>query len=310
MNKLVLKEFLNIYWLRPETAVWRTMDVIMMKDFNFISPSLDLGCGDGLFSYIRGGGDMHLAFDVYSDVNLTDYFNNADVYDHFNQSTLVEIMRKPAYRINAALDHKNNLLEKAKRLDFYDNFIQHDCNNMLPFSDNNFNTVFSNIIYWLDNPRNVLQEINRVLRIGGKAALLLPDKSFKNSSFYNRLYLETFDEQWKWLEKIDRGRVTENMKHMYTSDEWEEMFVKASFKITSHKRHLSKYFISMWDIGLRPIFPLLHKMQSKLRIEDKLEVKKEWIDLFIDFGLSIIENDLQRDENDFTFHYYEIQKNL
>ena len=29
----VLKELLNVYWLRPETALWRAIDIEIMKDF-------------------------------------------------------------------------------------------------------------------------------------------------------------------------------------------------------------------------------------------------------------------------------------
>ncbi len=54
--KNVLMKFLNAFWLRPETALWRTLDVESMRDFEFVSPSLDLGCGDGTFSFVRGGG--------------------------------------------------------------------------------------------------------------------------------------------------------------------------------------------------------------------------------------------------------------
>ena len=54
--KEILKNFLNAYWLRPETALWRTLDVEAMRTFKGTSPSLDLGCGDGTFSFIRAGG--------------------------------------------------------------------------------------------------------------------------------------------------------------------------------------------------------------------------------------------------------------
>lgn len=59
--KEILKNFLNAYWLRPETALWRTLDVEAMRTFKVTSPSLDLGCGDGTFSFIRaGGGGMRM----------------------------------------------------------------------------------------------------------------------------------------------------------------------------------------------------------------------------------------------------------
>lgn len=82
--KNMLNRFLKAYWLRPETAMWRTLDVESMKKFKFVSPSLDLGCGDGTFSFLRAGGEFQDNFDVFLDVdNLDRFFENSDVYDSF-----------------------------------------------------------------------------------------------------------------------------------------------------------------------------------------------------------------------------------
>lgn len=43
-------QLLNIFWLRPETALWRYLDINTLRDFEFVGHSLDFGCGDGLFS--------------------------------------------------------------------------------------------------------------------------------------------------------------------------------------------------------------------------------------------------------------------
>lgn len=86
--KNLLRNFLNAYWLRPETALWRTLDVEAMKNFKFASPSLDLGGGDGTFSFLRAGGEYDNAFDVFLDVdNLDKFFDNVDVYDSFKNIT-------------------------------------------------------------------------------------------------------------------------------------------------------------------------------------------------------------------------------
>jgi len=74
MNK-TLNKFLNAYWLRPESALWRTCDVESMKGFEFKAPSLDLGCGDGTFSFLRAGGQFDDTYDVFMDVdNLETFF--------------------------------------------------------------------------------------------------------------------------------------------------------------------------------------------------------------------------------------------
>jgi hypothetical protein len=59
------EELLNVFWLRPETALWREIDVRAMKQFSFKAPSLDLGCGDGIFSFIRSGGGFSSDFDAF-----------------------------------------------------------------------------------------------------------------------------------------------------------------------------------------------------------------------------------------------------
>ena len=45
------KEYLNVYWARPETALWRTIEVEIIDKFRgeyLPYPVLDLGCGDGI----------------------------------------------------------------------------------------------------------------------------------------------------------------------------------------------------------------------------------------------------------------------
>jgi len=44
-----LENFLSIYWLRPETAIWRTLDAIQLSKITFEKPIIDIGCGDGIF---------------------------------------------------------------------------------------------------------------------------------------------------------------------------------------------------------------------------------------------------------------------
>ena len=67
----ILKELLNVYWLRPETALWRALDIETMKDFKVTGRSLDLGCGDGVLSFIRGGGKFDISFDDYQSIGIT-----------------------------------------------------------------------------------------------------------------------------------------------------------------------------------------------------------------------------------------------
>ncbi|MBI5643504.1 MAG: methyltransferase domain-containing protein [Deltaproteobacteria bacterium] len=282
-----------------------------MRDFVFDGPSLDLGCGDGIFSFIRAGGEFDYSFDMFKSVsNLDKFFDKVDIYDHFDERLVNPVVTmRPDYVIDVALDHKETLLKKSATLGLYKKLVPHDANKPLPFEDDSFNTIFSNMLYWLDSPEAVFKEIKRILRPGGKAAIMLPNSTFLEYSFYYKLYLKTKDPEWKWLERIDRGRIAENIKHAYDAKIWEESFKKAGLKVALHKQHLSKTVIEVWDIGLRPLFPVLHKMAGKLTESDRIEIKKEGIDLVLGLVEPLCSETWVTDKAYApAFHYYLLTK--
>lgn len=309
----ILRKLMNVYWLRPETALWRAVDMETMKNFDFKGKSLDLGCGDGVFSFIRAGGNFDDSFDDYQSLgNLEKFFDNNDIHDSFKEGYKPKISRKPDYFISFALDHKKTLLYKAKELDFYNNFVLHDANKKLPFEDNSFYSIFSNIVYWIDNPQKTFNEIARVLQTGGAAALMLPDKIFPEFSFYNRLFVKkNNDKNFQFLKYLDRGRF-DLIKVCKDYKEWEEIIKNSGLSIAEHKMHLSKTIIEMWDIGLRPIFPVLLKLIRSIKNENILtEVKREWIEIFMKFLQPIFELEKESSLNQNTekaFHYFVLKK--
>jgi SAM-dependent methyltransferase len=276
----VIREMLNAYWLRPETALWRSLDVEAMARFDFRSPSLDLGCGDGLFSFIRAGGRLSESFDAFQSVGRLDsFFKNADVFDRA-PAVRAEVRRRPAYRIDVGFDQKPNLLAKAAGLGLYKKVVPGDANRRLPFPDASFNTIFSNIVYWLDDPNQVFSEISRILRPGGRCCVMLPNETLPKYSFYQRFYAATKDKRFKFLEMLDRGRLSDNIKQAKSEAQWRRIFAKAGLKVAGHGGHLSKTTVEIWDIGLRPLFPVLHKMAFGLSRAKRAEVKKEWVKTF------------------------------
>lgn len=310
--KDVLKNFLNAYWLRPETALWRTLDVESMKGFEFAAPSLDLGCGDGTFSFIRGGGVYRDDFDVFWDVKcLDEYWSNTDVYDSYDtQMEKREAVEKKAdHVIDAGMDFKGNLLRKAEKLGLYRRFINADANEILPFENESFQSVFSNIIYWLDDPEKVFKEIYRILRHDGTCCVMLPDITFLETSFYYSLYEKAGLKQFEFLRLIDRGRITENIKVVKSYAEWKNIIENAGLEIQDCIPHLSKTLLRIWDIGLRPIFPMLKKMTAQIEKNSLMEIKKEWIDLFLKIGYPIIENDrMLAHDSEFCFFCFILRK--
>lgn len=143
-----------------------------MEDFEIRGDSLDLGCGDGVFSFIRANGTFDITFDDYQSIgNLDKFYENIDIHDTFKEKYEPMISKQAKYKFKYALDHKENLLSKAKKLNLYEYFIKHDANKTLPFEDSSIDCVFSNIVYWINDPQKILNEISRILKDGGEMCI-------------------------------------------------------------------------------------------------------------------------------------------
>jgi ubiquinone/menaquinone biosynthesis C-methylase UbiE len=62
------------------------------------------------------------------------------------------------------------------------------------FPDEKFQTIFSNIFYWIPKLRQLLQESKRILKSSGRIIILVPDKKLKQNLIYNQ-YIES-GEKW------------------------------------------------------------------------------------------------------------------
>lgn len=272
-----LRRFLKVRWLRPENAMWRTASSRAMGNTQFEDPSLDLGCGDGITSFIRAGGDFSLEFDIFTGVgDLDDFFEDEDIYNASPDEYSPKISEHPSDTISVGLDHKQDLLNKANKLDFYNELIQHDNNKPLPFSEDHFQSIFSNAVYWIDNVDFHLQEINRVLDQDGEAVLVL--RTPHVHQFLNYLHSQEDILGEELVDMIDRGR-SQHYPSLNTENEWSKKLTDAGFRINEVKPVISTTQASIWDIGLRPISPLTIKMANALELEQRRRIKEEWIDV-------------------------------
>ena len=309
-KSVTFEQLLNVFWLRPETALWREIDIRAMQSFTFNSPSLDMGCGDGIFSFIRAGGGFNPEFDAFQAMSGLDrFFEKVDVFDAFDERVSPAVTQTPRYTIDCGFDHKENLLSKAAQLGLYGELKQGDGNQQLPFLDESFNSIFSNIIYWLNDPQAVLKEIARILKPNGRVCLMLPNHTLPEFSFYNQLYVKTGSEQWAFLDKLDRGRFSDNIRQAKTRLHWEDLFSVAGLRVAEHKAYLSKIVVQTWDIGLRPLFPVLHRITQTIPSSELLDIKSEWIATLSHFLEPLADMDDNLSGNfEPAFHCYILEK--
>lgn len=285
------KNYLKLFWLRPENAILLTFLSNAIKNFEFKSPSLDLSCGDGLFMFYHLGGRLSDDDDFFSQTKSENFTHKTftDIFDSYSNDFKLTIKEKPKIQIDYGTDWKQNLLDKARELSLHKNLILHDNNNTpLPFDDNYFMSIFSDAVYWIkkDKVDALLAELNRILHPNGKIALPMMTPS----------HHQTLEQLSKILspEAIDildrKRRVT--LPGIYTYKEYEKLFEKNGFKILEVKNtYPNKILIDIWNIGLRPIQHLLIQMANSLSTEQRKRIKDEWVKIFFELGKPLLKLD-------------------
>jgi len=273
----LLRRFVQAYWLRPENALWMTLRSITLSAHALERPSIDISCGDGVFSFLHGGGAFDPAFDVFTSVARLDrrQSETGDMFDHLRDDYRPPIISRPGDSIDVGTDCKPTMLAKADRLRFYDRLVEHDNNEPLPFADGTFQTVYCNAAYWVANIDGFLAEARRITRPGGRIILQVKLDSMR------RYTLEPCEAALgrRFLDIIGRGRI-DCWPTLADRSTWETRFARARLSIENATPFVTKTHAHLWDIGLRPIAPMLVRMANALSPATRAAIKTEWVDLF------------------------------
>lgn len=273
-----LRRYLQAYWLRPENAYWMTLRSMALSTVAIDAPAIDLGCGDGVFSFLHAGGALDPGFDVFLAAGRLDRVTDehADMFDCDAAGYDPRVVRRPEWRIRVGSDLKPALLRKARALHFYDELVEHDGNRPLPFASGRFATVYTNAAYWVREIDPFLRELRRVTRRGGRVILQV------KLAEMSRFTLEAFRPQLgeRFLEIIGRGRWS-CWPTVATRAEWERRFAAAGLTILNAAPLATRTHAHIWDVGLRPIAPLLVRMANAIAPDTRAAIKRDWVELLM-----------------------------
>lgn len=306
-----LKQLLNLYWLRPETALILMLQYFHLKGEDYSKGNiLDVGPGDGTFSFLLNGGRFDKLFDVYQSIRVTeDYYKGKDMFDYYDSSTYRPLIEKgPLKKIQYGMDFNEAMIEKAKCLNFYNKLISHDMGTTFPFEDNSFDTITGfNCIHYSGNLKKTFEEVQRVLKNNGKAFFTLTGDMIKKYRIYNHYE----NHQCKWAYFIDRGRYGYGGKdvNLFSLSQWKELCENAGLTVEKHSYFLSENSYRAWDIGFRVIFPMLKKMWDNVPNDKKLEIKDFWVEKEFEMLSDYLEfeKSVSSDQSN-TFHYFVLSK--
>ena len=275
-----LQNYLQLYWLRPENALLATLKSKIIEKYSFSKPSLDISCGDGLFMFLHLGGSFDFDFDYFKNTNAENFSHDSfiDIYDLFNEEYEVPIKTQATNNIDYGTDWKKSLLDKSEKVGIYDKLIEHD-NNQKPFplQDDFFKIIHSNSIYWIKKPETLLSEIHRML--SGEGIALLEVMTPHHFSTFEKISPHLSN---KAIEILDRKR-RDTMPGLKNYLEWKEIILGQGFEIVEVQNiYPEKFVIDIWNIGLRPISHLLIQMVTKMSLEERKKIKKEWVEIFFE----------------------------
>lgn len=285
-----LGAYLHAYWLRPENAYWMTLRHVALSECSLMGPSADISCGDGLFSFLHAGGRLAPSFDVFTATgNLQQVTQqHADMFDVVHDTYQPPITREPDWRYDVGTDLKTSMLQKAARLNFYATHVQADNNQALPFEDECFQTVHCNSAYWVTAIDEFLGELHRVTRCSGTIVLHV---KLADMSRYTLEPLRSVLGD-NVLDILGRGRLA-CWPTLASQSDWERRFNKAGLRIQSSMPLARAAHAHIWDIGLRPIAPLLVRMTQSLNADTRDAIKRDWIALFMDLCEPLCDPDFE-----------------
>ena len=126
----LLRDAVSLWWLRPQNGLavasycLRGIDLTPEPGHN----AADFACGDGSIRSSKCGGRLDLALDVFGNAvhpaSVKEVAENSfDVFDHSDEAYTPTMSSRPAHRYSIGTNHKQTLLVKAAKLEFYDDLI-------------------------------------------------------------------------------------------------------------------------------------------------------------------------------------------
>jgi hypothetical protein len=275
-----LWHYLNIYFLKPFDALNDTVTSSLLTQFDWPASIVEIGPGDGLFSYIMHGGSLPLSFDRYLQTDLT----QSDIYD-FHVPGLISDDDAPTEPVViASVDSSFTHMVKVSELGFANNSL---CSSYehLPFPDGSLQAIFYYIPHGLIDHGLAIKEAHRVLTSTGTMILLAYDNSIRDSFLFHRIGSSLSGRYRRYFLALDNGRYTELMNLARTEDGWHHYFGKHGFSIEDVHRGLSTAAWKLYDTQTRPILKPLIKffnmMPSLLRTSTKLVWMLAWYPILI-----------------------------
>jgi SAM-dependent methyltransferase len=250
-----LWNYFSLYFLKPFDAVNDTLTASLISRLNWSGEFVEIGSGDGVYSYIMHGGTFPLWFDRYLLTDLT----QRDIYDTHRQSLLPVAKPLVFPNIQKAIDAKQSHVSKINEIGFAKEAICAPCEN-LPLPSGSVEAIFYYTPHGLKDHSQAISEAHRILKQDGRMLILLYDSRFKSAFLCHRLarFLKGF--LGSYFKHLDNGRYDEITNLSKTQEDWFGFFSSHGFSVQKCRAGLSTFAWRVYDTQTRPLLKVLIRL--------------------------------------------------
>ena len=276
--KSILKrlwKYHSIYFLKPHDAINDTLTSSLLDDFDWSGEILEIGSGDGVYSYIMHDGSLPLSFDRYLDVDL----QKKDIFEKHTKKLITPKKKVNFPNIFLSIDAKVFHAEKIKEINFSKDALVSRYE-QLPIKSSVIQKIFYYTPHGLKDHDQALKECLRILKDGGKLIILLYDSEVKNSFIFYRLSNLFAGALGSYFKKMDNDRFMEISNLSRTKNQWLDYFNQIGFSVENTAMGLSPLAWKFYDIQTRTILRSLVKIFSKVSGNTRKLMKMFWMLIF------------------------------
>lgn len=262
----------NLYFLKPHDAINDTLTASLLHRLDWSGTVVEIGSGDGVYSYIMHGGTFPLWSDRYLLTDLT----KQDIYDSHRGNVLQPAVTLRNPDIHLAIDAKKSHVNKIKEIGFARHCMVSSYE-ALPIASASVSKIFYYTPHGLRDHEAAIREAARILVSKGTMLILLYDAKFKPSFLCHRLAQFCPGKVGRYFSRLDNGRFDEITNLSKSHEEWEAFFLRHGFEIEKRHSGLSAFAWKAYDIQTRPLLKPLIRLFGVLPSHMRTLVKFLWM---------------------------------